>query len=137
MKKNFFTALFTAAIALLCVIALPRNVQASSASDLSLEGDTSKGKVIIGDVNGDGKVNLKDAILTLQASNGKDIEIDRGAGDVTGDSKVNLKDAILILKRANGNKDPFPGENPVAPNPPASGDDDVLDGEVGVEDSDF
>ena len=66
--------------------------------------------VKLGDANGDGKVNLKDAILTLQAANNKPVTIDRNAADVTGDAKVNIKDAILVLKRANGNKDPFPAE---------------------------
>lgn len=65
---------------------------------------------IIGDANGDGKANLRDAILVLQAANGKDVAIDRIASDVTGDGKVNLQDAIRILKRANGNKEPFPAE---------------------------
>lgn len=66
--------------------------------------------VLLGDANLDGKVNLRDAILTLQAANGKDVNIDRTTADVTGDGKVNLQDAIRILKRANGNKDPFPAE---------------------------
>ena len=70
----------------------------------------NQGTSVLGDANGDGKVNLRDAIQVLQASNGKDIAIDRSAADVTGDGKVNLQDAIRILKRANGNKDPFPAE---------------------------
>ena len=78
------------------------------------EGDTctvcGQGKFVAGDGNGDGKVNLKDAILALQTANGKETSVDRGTADVNGDGKVNLKDAILILKRANGNKDPFPAE---------------------------
>ena len=65
---------------------------------------------LLGDANGDNKVNLRDAILVLQAANGKPVAIDRSAADVTGDGKVNLQDAIRILKRANGNKDPFPAE---------------------------
>ena len=69
-----------------------------------------QGKFVAGDGNGDGKVNLRDAIMVLQAVNGKDIAIDRSAADVNGDGKVNLQDAIRILKRANGNKDPFPAE---------------------------
>ena len=80
----------------------------------SFAGDTctvcGQGKFVVGDANGDGKVNLKDAILALQAANGKDAAVDRSAADVNADGKVNLKDAILILKRANGNKDPFPAE---------------------------
>ena len=70
----------------------------------------AEGRFVVGDGNGDGKVNLKDAIMALQAANGKDAAVDRSAADVNADGKVNLKDAILILKRANGNKDPFPSE---------------------------
>ena len=68
------------------------------------------GSVALGDANGDGKVNLRDAILVLQAANGKDVAVDEVAADVTGDGKMNIRDAILILKRANGNPDPFPAE---------------------------
>ena len=81
----------------------------STSNDLTITV-VEKGAVVLGDANGDGKVNLRDAIMVLQASNGKDITIDRTAADVNGDGKVNLQDAIRILKRANGNKDPFPAE---------------------------
>jgi lysophospholipase L1-like esterase len=67
-------------------------------------------KILLGDANGDEKVNLRDAIMVLQAANGKDVAIDGEAADVTDDGKVNLQDAIRILKRANGNTSPFPGE---------------------------
>ena len=63
-----------------------------------------------GDSDGNGTVNVRDAILALQAANGKDVEIDRAAADVTGDGKVTVADAIWILKRANGHADLFPVE---------------------------
>lgn len=61
--------------------------------------------VKLGDANGDGKVNLKDAILVLKAINGG-AAVDTTASDVNVDGKVNLKDAILVLKYVNGT--PFP-----------------------------
>ena len=63
-----------------------------------------------GDANGNGKVNLQDAILILQAANGKDVNIDRVVSDVTGDGKITVADAIWVLKRANGHTDLFPVE---------------------------
>ena len=71
---------------------------------------TKTGVGLWGDSDGDGKVNLRDAILALQAANGKDVEIDRAASDVTGDGEITVADAIWILKRANGHADLFPVE---------------------------
>ena len=64
-------------------------------------------EVVLGDSNGDGKVNLKDAILVLKSINGG-AAVDTISSDVNKDNKVNLKDAILILKFVNGT--PFPAE---------------------------
>jgi hypothetical protein len=63
-----------------------------------------------GDSDGNGKVTLKDAILTLQVANGKDVTIDRTVSDVTGDGKITVADAVWILKRANDHTDLFPVE---------------------------
>ena len=93
--KKAFLCLLAVATTLFCIFALPQTVHAAD---------------VLGDANGDSKVNLRDAIMVLQAANGKDVTINRSAADVTGDGKVNLQDAIRILKRANGNKDPFPAE---------------------------
>ena len=56
--------------------------------------------VLPGDADGNGKVNLRDAILVLKAINGGNA-VDDAFADFNGDGKVNLKDAILILKEAN------------------------------------
>ena len=71
---------------------------------------TRVGVGLWGDADGDGVVNLRDAILILQFANGKDVEIDTIASDVTGDGAVNVADAIRVLKRANGHADLFPVE---------------------------
>lgn len=63
-----------------------------------------KGQFILGDVNGDGKINSSDAILILQHSVG--IETLEGsqflAGDVSADNRLNSTDAILILQFSVG-----------------------------------
>ncbi len=57
-------------------------------------------KIKLGDVNGDGKINVTDAILILRYN--AEIETltgsQKAAADVTGDKQVNTKDAIDILR---------------------------------------
>lgn len=65
-----------------------------------------------GDINGDGRVDIADALLSLQSAVGliqlSDTEIMRGdvgplVNDIpVGDGKVNIDDAILILRKAVG-----------------------------------
>ena len=59
---------------------------------------------LLGDVNGDGKVNARDAKLVLQYFNGKVefTEEQKAKADVNGDSKINARDAKLILQIFNG-----------------------------------
>ena len=59
---------------------------------------------LIGDVNGDGKINARDAKLVLQYFNGK-VELteeQKAKADVNGDGKINARDAKLILQIFNG-----------------------------------
>ena len=51
-----------------------------------------------GDVNGDEKINTKDAALILQYFVGMLDSIDEDAADVNNDGKINTKDAALILQ---------------------------------------
>ena len=58
---------------------------------------------VYGDVDGDGKVNVKDLLAIKQYVGGADVEINSKNADVNGDGKVDLFDTILIqqyLKRA-------------------------------------
>jgi hypothetical protein len=65
-----------------------------------------------GDLNGDGRVDISDALLSLQSAVGlihlSDPEILRGdvgplVNDIpVGDGKINIDDAILILRKAVG-----------------------------------
>lgn len=58
-------------------------------------------EILKGDVDDNGKVTLRDAILVLKSVNGG-TAVDAANADVDGNSKVNLRDAILILQLANG-----------------------------------
>ena len=67
--------------------------------------------VTLGDPNGDGKINAKDATLILQYSVGvlkENQSFDAAAADVSGDGKLNAKDATLILQFSVGLRDSFP-----------------------------
>ena len=49
-----------------------------------------------GDVNGDGKVNMKDAGLIYQYLCWWDVEVPKNAADVNGDNNINMKDVGLL-----------------------------------------
>ena len=58
----------------------------------------------LGDVNGDEKINARDAKLVLQYFNGN-VELtaeQKAKADVNGDGKINARDAKLILQIFNG-----------------------------------
>ena len=51
-----------------------------------------------GDVNGDGKVNMKDVLVMRQYIAGLAAEISKTAADVNGDGTVNMKDVLQVRK---------------------------------------
>ena len=55
-----------------------------------------------GDVNGDGKVDLTDAILCLQVLSGLAPDNIHSTADVDGDGKLGLAEAIYILQKVAG-----------------------------------
>jgi hypothetical protein len=58
----------------------------------------------IGDLNGDGNVNLTDAILGLKITAGlKSSDIDVGA-EVNGDGKIGLEEVLYILQKTAGQR---------------------------------
>ena len=72
-----------------------------------------------GDVNGDGKIDVSDAILLLQVAVGLPTALDLAAGDVApspgtngrlyGDGRVTVADAVRILRHAlNLDQSPWP-----------------------------
>ncbi len=66
----------------------------------------------LGDVNDDGKINLKDVNLIVSYYNGNAelTNIQHKAADVNGDGKINLKDVNMIVSYYNGNINVFPVE---------------------------
>ena len=65
---------------------------------------TQEPEVMIGDLNGDGKINTADAVIILKIAAGMiaQDEYNTIAGDCNHDGKVNTADAVLILKYAAG-----------------------------------
>ncbi len=69
-------------------------------------------KTVYGDVNGDGSVDAKDALLILQGAVGK-VQLNGEqitAADVNGDRAIDAKDALLVLQFAVQKIDKFPVE---------------------------
>ena len=58
--------------------------------------------VMPGDVNGDGKVNVRDIGALQQSINGWDVSIIEEAADVNGDGKVNVRDLGVLQQYING-----------------------------------
>ena len=72
---------------------------------VSIGTTDSKGNLesyIPGDVNGDGKVRLDDAILLRRYVADWDVEINLQAADVNGDGSVKLNDAIILRRYVAG-----------------------------------
>ena len=63
-------------------------------------------RISMGDVNVDGTVNLKDAVMIRRYIAGNwDMEINESIADVNGDGTVNLKDVVMIRRYIAGNWD--------------------------------
>ena len=60
------------------------------------------GDYIPGDVNKDGKVNVRDLGMLQQSLNGWQVEILQAAADVNGDDKVNVRDLGILQQFLNG-----------------------------------
>ena len=55
-----------------------------------------------GDVNGDGKLNMKDYAKLKQYMNDDTIKINKSAVDLNEDGKINMKDLALLQRLING-----------------------------------
>ena len=78
------------------------------------EGDTPVEPAIIGDVDGDGEVDVSDALLLMRCVMGLE-ELDDeqlAQADVDGDGEVTMTDCLLIQRYAMGIIGSFPVENP-------------------------
>ena len=74
-------------------------------TDGALTVGQTAGKVVItlaGDLNGDGRVNARDALLCLKKASGESVNIITGSADLNADGRVNARDALLCLKKASG-----------------------------------
>ena len=69
--------------------------------------------VVYGDIDVNGSIELRDAILTLQIATGTLVGTTDQitASDVDGNGSVELRDAILVLQKATGTITSFPVEN--------------------------
>lgn len=97
--------------------------------------EPSTRRVLVGDVNSDGKVNTTDARLVLQYAAGL-IEadaIDLEAAEVNGDQKINTTDARQILQLAAGILSEFPRGEYVEV--PVEGGESGGDEEIGGDDT--
>ncbi len=82
-------------------------LETAEASLQDLKGSNTD--FVYGDLDIDGKINAKDALIVLKIAVDKHIptETQKQAADVTGDGKINAKDALDILKMAVGKLDEF------------------------------
>jgi hypothetical protein len=71
---------------------------------------TVKTGALLGDVNGDGKINVADAIRILQYDSKLYSDIDVTVADVNGDGKINVADAIFVLQYDSKLISKFPAE---------------------------
>ena len=83
---------------------------AKPSATVTLTIQPTEEQIKYGDVNGDGKITTKDAIMIYQYSNqNRDLdERARKAADVNGDGKVTLKDVVIILQFCAQQRTSFP-----------------------------
>jgi endo-1,3-1,4-beta-glycanase ExoK len=69
-------------------------------------------KIKLGDITGDGKIDVEDVTLVKQYVLGLKLFTNdqKEAADVNGDKKINVIDVVLIMKKALGLIDKFPTE---------------------------
>lgn len=57
---------------------------------------------LLGDVNNDGKINMRDVVLLQQVVNGWDVSYNKDATDYNGDGKTNMRDIVALQQYING-----------------------------------
>ena len=69
-------------------------------------------RVALGDINGDGSINLRDAAMLVQYVN-KIADLtdeQKAAADINGDGSINLRDAAILVQYVNKIIDALPGK---------------------------
>ena len=91
MKKSVLRALsYVSTVAMLVTLVCTLTFTASAAV------------IKLGDVNGDGDVNMKDVLIIRKYVAGIDVEMDMAAADATDDGSVNMKDVLAMRKHVAG-----------------------------------
>ncbi len=57
---------------------------------------------LLGDVNDDGKINMRDVVLLQQVVNGWNVAYNKDAADHNGDGKINMRDIVALQQYING-----------------------------------
>lgn len=57
---------------------------------------------LLGDVNDDGKINMRDVVLLQQVVNGWNVIYNKDAADYNGDGKINMRDIVALQQHING-----------------------------------
>lgn len=57
---------------------------------------------LLGDVNNDGKINMRDVVLLQQVVNGWNVAYNKEAADYNGDGKINMRDIVALQQYING-----------------------------------
>jgi DNA-binding beta-propeller fold protein YncE len=80
------------------------NLYVSDRGNHRIQKYTVSEELLAGDLDGDGKVTVQDATLSLQITVGTltPSTTQQSAGDVNGDGKLNLQDTTFILRKAVG-----------------------------------
>lgn len=73
----------------------------------SIHFDTGIGIVtvnscLLGDINNDGKINMRDVVLLQQIVNGWNVTYNKDAADYNGDGKINMRDIVALQQYING-----------------------------------
>ncbi len=66
------------------------------------EGKVTVCDSIVGDINSDGKIDIKDTVAFAQYLAGWDVSIDTDAADCNGDGEISIKDIVLLAQHLAG-----------------------------------
>ena len=68
----------------------------------TVNAETEVRKCLPGDLNNDGKINIRDLGLLQQHLNGWNVTFEESAADLNGDGKLNIRDLGLLQQYLNG-----------------------------------